>query len=90
MAEKPKSKRGFASMSLEKRQEIASKGGQSVRKENRSFSRDRELASTSGRKGGTAVSAENRAFSKDRALAKSAGKLGGVAASSRKVGGPKP
>ena len=46
------SKRGFASMSPEKQREIASKGGQSVPAEKRSFSQDRELASEAGRKGG--------------------------------------
>lgn len=46
------SKRGFASMDLERQREIASKGGRSVPAEKRSFSQDRELASTAGRKGG--------------------------------------
>ncbi len=45
-------KRGFASMSEEERREIARKGGQSVPDEERSFSKDRELASEAGRKGG--------------------------------------
>ena len=49
---KPKSRRGFASMSPEKRREIARKGGASVAPENRSYSRDRELAASAGRKGG--------------------------------------
>ena len=48
------SKRGFASMDPEKQREIASKGGQSVPAEKRSFSQDRELASEAGRKGGQA------------------------------------
>ncbi len=48
------SKRGFASMNPEKQREIASKGGQSVPAEKRSFSQDRELASEAGRKGGQA------------------------------------
>ncbi|POR43405.1 KGG domain-containing protein [Methylobacterium sp. V23] len=46
------SKRGFASMDLERQREIASKGGRSVPAEKRSFSQDRELASNAGRKGG--------------------------------------
>ncbi|MDO9426086.1 MAG: general stress protein [Methylobacterium sp.] len=46
------SKRGFASMDLERQREIASKGGRSVPAEKRSFSQDRELASSAGRKGG--------------------------------------
>lgn len=48
-----KSKRGFASMSLEKRRAIAQKGGQAVAKENRSFSRNKDLAASAGRKGGS-------------------------------------
>ena len=53
VATKPKSKRGFASMSPERVREIAAKGGKSVPKEKRSFSRDKELAISSGKKGGT-------------------------------------
>jgi general stress protein YciG len=41
-------------MDPEKQREIASKGGQSVPAEKRSFSQDRELASEAGRKGGQA------------------------------------
>lgn len=54
MTDKPKSKRGFAAMSPEKRREIASKGGSSVPADKRAFSRDRELASKAGEKGGHA------------------------------------
>ena len=39
-------------MSLEKRREIARKGGQSVKPENRAFAQNRELAAEAGRKGG--------------------------------------
>ncbi len=39
-------------MTLEKRREIARKGGQSVKPENRAFAQDRELAAEAGRKGG--------------------------------------
>lgn len=53
---KSTSKRGFASMQPEKQRAIASKGGQSVPAEKRSFSQDRELASEAGRKGGQASS----------------------------------
>ncbi|KRE11448.1 stress-induced protein [Bosea sp. Root483D1] len=45
-------KRGFGSMDDDKQRDIASKGGQSVADEKRSFSQDRELASEAGRKGG--------------------------------------
>ena len=50
--EKIKSKRGFASMSPEKRAVIASMGGKAVKPENRAFARDLGLASSAGRKGG--------------------------------------
>ena len=46
------SKRGFASISVEKRREIASKGGKSVPAEKRSFSQNRDLAAEAGRMGG--------------------------------------
>lgn len=52
--EKPKAKRGFAAMSVEKRTEIARKGGLAVPGDKRSFSQDRELATSAGRKGGEA------------------------------------
>jgi general stress protein YciG len=44
--------RGFAAMSLEQRRAIASKGGASVAPEQRTFSRDSELARAAGQKGG--------------------------------------
>ena len=50
--DKPKQRRGFACMSAEKQLEAARKGGASVRPENRSFARDRDLAASAGRKGG--------------------------------------
>jgi len=45
-------KRGFGSMDDDKQRDIASKGGQSVPAEKRSFSQDHDLASEAGRKGG--------------------------------------
>lgn len=48
------SSRGFASMDQARQRAIASKGGQRVPHEKRSFSRDRELAAAAGRKGGQA------------------------------------
>jgi general stress protein YciG len=75
----PKSKRGFASLSPERRREIARKGGQSVPPENRSFSQNTELAIAAGRKGGQNVQAANRSFSKNPTLASEAGKKGGHA-----------
>ncbi|WP_306223213.1 general stress protein [Bosea beijingensis] len=44
--------RGFGSMDEDKQRDIASKGGQSVPAEKRSFSQDHDLASEAGRKGG--------------------------------------
>lgn len=44
--------RGFASLSPERRSEIARRGGAAVPADKRAFSRDRQLASTAGRKGG--------------------------------------
>ncbi len=81
-SEQPKrstSARGFASMDAEKQRAIASKGGQSVPNEKRSFSQNRELAAAAGRKGGQNVSDENRSFSRNRELAAQAGRKGGQA-----------
>ncbi len=50
---RPKSRRGFAAMSPEKRREIARKGGASLPAERRSFSRNPQLAVEAGRKGGS-------------------------------------
>jgi general stress protein YciG len=79
MDQKPKSKRGFASLSPEARTEVSKKGGHSVPPAKRSFSQNRALAATAGKKGGQAVADENRSFSKDRSLARSAGRAGGLA-----------
>ena len=51
-------KRGFAAMDQAKQREIASKGGQSVPSEKRSFSKDPGLAAQAGRKGGEARGAK--------------------------------
>lgn len=56
---KDKSRRGFASMSPERRREIARKGGKSVDPRQRAFSKDPELAARAGTKGG-AVSGATR------------------------------
>ena len=50
--ERTKGRRGFASMSAEKRREIASKGGRNVPGEHRAFAKRRDLATKAGRKGG--------------------------------------
>ena len=82
MSEGKKSGRGFASMSLEKRTEIARRGWQSVPPEKRSFSQNPELASAAGKKGGVSVNPTKRSFSRDRALAAEAGRKGGHASHS--------
>jgi general stress protein YciG len=47
------SKRGFASMSPERRLEIARKGGAAVPAEKRSFAQNKQLAQEAGRRGGS-------------------------------------
>jgi len=74
-----KSTRGFASMDPEKQRAIARKGGTSVPKEKRSFSRNKTLAATAGRKGGQSVRPSMRSFARDHELASEAGKKGGHA-----------
>lgn len=74
-----KSNRGFASMSPERRREIASMGGKAVRPESRSFSQDSGLAAKAGSKGGKSVKPSNRSFFRDRDLAVAAGSKGGRA-----------
>lgn len=50
-----KQRRGFASMSLEKRTAIARLGGAGADADKRSFSLNRKLAAAAGRKGGLAT-----------------------------------
>jgi general stress protein YciG len=57
---KPKSRRGFAAMSPEKRREISRLGGASVPGDKRSFAQDRDLAASAGRKGGEASTGGGR------------------------------
>jgi general stress protein YciG len=76
---KPKGKRGFASMTPERRKEIAAMGGRAVPADKRGFSVHNKLAVEAGRKGGLSVNPANRVFSKNRELAKSAGRAGGKA-----------
>jgi uncharacterized protein len=52
--------RGFASMSPERQQELARKGGASVPAAKRSFSQNRDLASHAGRLGGEASAEAHR------------------------------
>ena len=58
-------KRGFAAMDVERRSEIARKGGASVPDEKRSFSQDRDLAAAAGRKGGEASHGGGRTRASD-------------------------
>ena len=69
-------RQGFASMDDERQREIASKGGKSVPDQERSFSKDRDLAADAGRKGGQSVASEDRTFSRDPGLAAQAGRKG--------------
>src|SRR5579884_269338 len=77
--QKGTSSRGFASMDRAKQRAIASKGGQSVPPEKRSFSQNPDLAAKAGRKGGESVPPEGRSFSQNRELAAQAGRKGGQA-----------
>jgi general stress protein YciG len=78
MTEEPKrSRRGFAAMDPARQREIASKGGQSVPAEKRSFSQNRDLAAEAGSRGGQNVPAAKRSFSQNHALAAQAGRKGG-------------
>ncbi|WP_424362948.1 general stress protein [Methylocystis parvus] len=77
MDEPKKSTRGFASMSPEKRREIARKGGLAVPAEKRSFSQDPALASKAGKKGGQSVNPAKRSFSRNPVLASEGGAKGG-------------
>lgn len=50
-----KSRRGFASMTPERRKEIASMGGKSVAPANRAFSKNIDLARSAGKQGGKSL-----------------------------------
>lgn len=52
MSEKPKARRGFASMSPEKQREIASKGGQAAHAKGTAHEWSSNEARDAGRKGG--------------------------------------
>ncbi|MGJ0392625.1 MAG: KGG domain-containing protein [Methylocystis sp.] len=79
------SRQGFASMDPEKQRAIASKGGQSVPAEKRSFYQNPDLAVRAGRKGGLSVDPSKRSFSMDHALASDAGRKGGRLSHSAKA-----
>src|SRR3972149_764233 len=71
-------KRGFASMDPARQREIASMGGKSIPPENRSYSKDRELAQRAGKKGGSVSRPETRTYS-DLETAAECGSKGGLA-----------
>lgn len=54
MEQSKKSKRGFASMSPERRREFALKGGKSLPPRKRSFAQNSDAAARAGQKGGRA------------------------------------
>lgn len=86
MDEQPKKRKGFAGMSPEKQRQIAAKGGRSVPRENRSFSRSPELAKAAGQLGGRSVPSAKRTFSQDRTLAQWAGRRGGANSAAKRPG----
>ncbi|QTC90252.1 stress-induced protein [Brevundimonas goettingensis] len=53
-------RRGFASLTPERRKELATLGGRSVPEEKRSFSQNSDLAREPGRKGGTQSSLQRK------------------------------
>jgi general stress protein YciG len=79
-------KRGFASMSPEKRIAIARKGGQSVPNEKRSFSLSAKLAKEAGAKGGKNVAPDKRAYALDNDLALQAAQKAAAKRSSKERG----
>lgn len=78
-------KRGFASMTPERRTEIARKGGASVPKEKRSFAANPELAAAAGRVGGK-ISGGNFKHNQERAV--ECGTRGGIATGAMTRGNP--
>jgi general stress protein YciG len=82
--EKPKSKKGLASLSPERRRQIASMGGKSVPKEKRTFARDRDVASAAGKIGGRTIRPETRTFALYPDIASMAGRIGGSTSVSQK------
>jgi uncharacterized protein len=72
------SKRGFAVMSAEKQQEIASKGGKAAHAQGRAHEFTSAEAEAAGRKGGARVS-------RDRAHMAEIGRKGGMARAKKKA-----
>jgi general stress protein YciG len=84
MAEK--SKRGFGSMDINKRREIASKGGKAAHAKGSAHRFTPEEAREAGRKGGQAAHQKGTAHEFTPEEASFAGRKGGKAASSREAG----
>ena len=71
-----KKPRGLATLSPERRREIARMGGKAVPAEKRAYAVNKALAAKSGSKGGKASRPEKRSFKMDPSLASKAGQLG--------------
>ena len=83
MDQPKKSTRGFASLTPEEHKRIAMRGGANVPAGERSFSKDRELASRAGSKGGRNIDPAKRSFSTNRQLAIESGRKGGKASQAK-------
>ncbi|HEX3593663.1 MAG TPA: KGG domain-containing protein [Polyangiaceae bacterium] len=70
--DRPKGRRGFATMDLSKQREIASKGGKAAHAQGRAHEFTADEARTAGKKGGEVVS-------RDRAHMAAIGRAGGLA-----------
>jgi uncharacterized protein len=81
--EKESGRQGFASMDQDKQREIASKGGQSVPDEKRSFSQDPKLAAEAGHEGGQQSHGGNKPGSSQDESGGSSGHGGGNFAQDR-------
>jgi general stress protein YciG len=77
-------RQGFASMTPERRLELARKGGAAVPANRRTFTVNRALAAAAGRAGGKGVKASDRSFARDLVLASEAGRKGGLATQRRR------
>ena len=73
------SKRGFASMDVERQRQIASQGGKAAHEKGTAHEFDSEEAREAGRKGGKAAHEKGTAHEFDSAEAREAGKKGGEA-----------
>ncbi len=80
----PKGRQGFASMSLERRREIAGKGGKAAHAQGKAHQWTAEQAKEAGRKGGLAAQAKGLGHRwRTTAEAQEAGRKGGTATQER-------